>query len=257
MSMRVRSADVFQGVKNMMNPFSTGYRFILGYIETRRFVSLKEAIHRLREEGKIEEEKKLILDGQSRWIENAAPKLGMTFEVHGEENIPDHGPFMIYSNHQGFADIPATLWLMKDRYQLGYVAKDEWRKYPTLRDVVETTRSIFLVRDNPKEAIKALSEAKELLDQGFNLVIFPEGHRSQGHQMGEFKAGAFKFAEKAKVPILPITIDGSYKLFEEKGSYQPCHIKITVHPLVHIEEMDKHEQKEAQAAIEETIRSAL
>ena len=55
----------------------------------------------------------------------------------------------------------------------------------------------------------------------------------------------------------PATIDGSYKLFEEKGSYQPCHIKITVHPLVHIEEMDKHEQKEAQAAIEATIRSAL
>ena len=241
----------------MMNPFSTGYRFILGYIETRRFVSLKEAIYQLRKEGKIEEEKKLILDGQSRWIENAAPKLGMTFEVHGEENIPDHGPFMIYSNHQGFADIPATLWLMKDRFQLGYVAKEEWRKYPTLRDVVESTRSIFLVRENPKEAIKALSEAKELLDQGFNLVIFPEGHRSKRHQMGEFKAGAFKFAEKAKVPILPITIDGSYKLFEEKGSYQPCHIKITVHPLVHIEEMDKHEQKEAQAQIEETIRSAL
>ena len=146
----------------MMNPFSTGYRFILRYIETRRFVSLKEAIHRLRKEGKIEEEKKLILDGQSRWIEDTAPKLGMTFEVHGEENIPDHGPFMIYSNHQGFADIPATLWLMKDRYQLGYVAKEEWKKYPTLKDVVESTRSIFLVRDNPKEAIKALKTGVEI-----------------------------------------------------------------------------------------------
>ena len=49
----------------MMNPFSTGYRFILGYIETRRFVSLKEAIYQLRKEGKIEEEKKLILDDRN------------------------------------------------------------------------------------------------------------------------------------------------------------------------------------------------
>jgi 1-acyl-sn-glycerol-3-phosphate acyltransferase len=242
-----------------MNIFKTGPRFIRGYIETMRFTSLKKKLNKLREAGDIEGEKELIRFGQKRWVEAMTPVLGLTYEVKGEENVPspEDGPFMIYSNHQGFADIPATLWLMKDRFQLGYVAKEEWRKYPTLRDVVESTRSIFLVRDNPKEAIKALSEAKELLDQGFNLVIFPEGHRSKGHQMGEFKAGAFKFAEKAKVPILPITIDGSYKLFEEKGSYQPCHIKITVHPLVHIEEMDKHEQKEAQAQIEETIRGAL
>ena len=241
----------------MMNPFTTGYRFIRGYIETRIFTSLRPAMEELRREGKIKEEQQLILDGQSRWIENASPKLGLTFEVRGEENIPEHGPFMIYSNHQGFADIPATLWLMKNRYQLGYVVKDEWRKFPIFRNVVDCTRSIFLVRNNPKEAIKALGEAKELLDQGFNLVIFPEGHRSKGHRMGEFKAGAFKFAEKAKVPILPITVDGSYKFFEEKGTYQPAHIKITCHPLVHIEEMDRHEQKAAQAVIEETIRSAL
>ena len=75
--------------------------------------------------------------------------------------------------------------------------------------------------------------------------------------MAEFKGGAFKFAEKAKVPILPVTLDGGYKLLEEKGTYQPAHVKITVHPLVHIEEMDKHQQKEAAAEIEATIRSAL
>ena len=44
---------------------------------------------------------------------------------------------------------------------------------------------------------------------------------------------------------------------EKDGSWKPAHIKITAHPLVHIEKMDKHEQKEAQAAIEATIRSAL
>ena len=89
------------------------------------------------------------------------------------------------------------------------------------------------------------------------MVIFPEGTRSQRHEMGEFKAGAFKFAEKGKVPILPITVDGGYKLFEEKKTWQPAHVKITVHPLVHIEQMSKHEQKEAALQIEQTIRSAL
>jgi 1-acyl-sn-glycerol-3-phosphate acyltransferase len=105
--------------------------------------------------------------------------------------------------------------------------------------------------------VRALGEAKKVLDQGFNMIIFPEGTRSKGHQMGEFKAGAFKFAEKAKVPILPVTIDGSYKLFEEKGTYQPCHIKVTIHPLVHIEKMSREEQHQAQKDIEAEIRAAL
>lgn len=242
-----------------MNIFKTGPKFIQGYLETKKYVALKDEIQKLRDAGDIEGEKALIQFGQKRWVENISKKYKITYDMTGEENIPapEDGPFMIYSNHQGFADIAATLWIMKDHGMLGYVAKEEWRKYGILRDVIEYTRSIFLVRNNPKEAVRALSEAKKILSMGFNMIIFPEGTRSKGHEMGEFKAGAFKFAEKAKVPILPVTIDGSYKLFEEIGSYQPCHIKITIHPLVHIEKMDREQQHEAAKQIEATIRGAL
>ena len=89
------------------------------------------------------------------------------------------------------------------------------------------------------------------------MAIFPEGTRSKGHEMGDFKHGAFKFAEKANAPILPVTLDGGYKLFEEKGTYQPCNIKITIHPVVHLEEMDKKHQKEVPQQVEDTIKSAL
>ena len=242
-----------------MNVFKTGPRFIKGYIETKRFTSIKKQIMKLREAGDIEGEKELIRVSQKRWVEALTKILGLTYEVHGEENIPapEDGPFMIYSNHQSFADICATLWLMKDHGMMGYVSKEEWRKYPILADVVDCSRSVFLIRHNPREAVKTLGEAKKNLDLGFNLLIFPEGTRSKSHEMGEFKSGAFKFAEKAKVPILPVTIDGTYHFFEEKGTWNPAHIKITAHPLVHIENMDKHEQKAAQAEIEATIRGAL
>lgn len=242
-----------------MNVFKTGPRFIRGYIETKRFTSLKKKLMELRDKGDIQAEKDLIHFGQKRWLETMSPVLGLTYEVCGEENIPapEDGPFMIYSNHQSFADIPATLRLMRDHGMMGYVSKEEWKKYPILDDVVTCSRSVYLVRNNPKEAVKALGEAKKMLDKGFNLCIFPEGTRSKKHEMGEFKAGAFKFAEKAKVPILPVTIDGTYHFFEEDGSWKPAHIKITAHPLVHIEEMDREHQHEAQKQIEATIRAAL
>ena len=240
-----------------MNILKTGPKFIQCFIQTKKLIAHKPEILELREKGDLEGEKEAIRKAQKEWVEGASKILKLTFEVIGWENIPDTAPFMVYSNHQSYSDIAATLWIMKDRYPMSYVAKEEWRKYSTLRDAIELSRSIYLVRNNPKEAIRALGDARELLDLGFPLLIFPEGTRSKRHEMGEFKAGAFKFAEKAKVPILPVTVDGGYHFFEETGSYQPAHIKVTIHPLVHIEDMDKHEQKEAQANIEKMIRGAL
>ena len=240
-----------------MNPFTTLPKFWYVYVGASRYNKNIPEFEKMRAEGRFEDEWKLINKGQREFIEWVSLRLGLTYEVIGEENIPDNYPFMVYCNHQGFADIFATLWLFKDHCQIGYVSKDEWRKIKTLNDAILYTRSIFLVRGSGREAVKAINEAKEVLDLGFNLVIFPEGTRSQRHEMGEFKPGAFKFAEKAKVPILPVTLDGSYHLFEEKHTYQPTHIKITVHPLVHIEQMSKADQKKAAAEIEETVRSAL
>lgn len=241
----------------MFNPFTSIPKLIAFYTAANSYSKYIPEILKLREAGDTEGEREVIRKGQKAVIERMAPSLGLTFEVIGEENIPADGTYMVYSNHQSYADILAMIHLFKDHRQMGYVAKEEWRKIKVLRNAIEYTRSIFLVRGDSREAIKSIREVSELLKQGFALVIFPEGTRSQCHEMGEFKAGAFKFAEKGKVPILPVTLDGGYKLYEEKKTWQPAHVRITVHPLVHIEEMSKHEQKEAAAQIEATIRSAL
>lgn len=240
-----------------MNPFTSLPKLWDVYIGARKFNRHIPELKRLRAAGDLEGEREEIRKGQKDAIDHIAPRLRLEFEVTGEENIPDEGAFMVYANHQSYADILAMIYLFKDRCQMGYVAKDEWRRIRPLANAIEYTRSIFLVRGDSREAVRSLKEVAELLKQGFCLTIFPEGTRSQSHEMGEFKAGAFKFAEKGKVPILPVTVDGGYKLFEEKGTYQPATIRITVHPLVHIENMSKAEQKEAAAEIEKTIRSAL
>ena len=242
----------------MLNPFTSVPKLLHFYFDANSYGKSIPEIKRLREAGDIEGEKKAIQQAQKGVIDRLAPHLGLTFEVTGEENIPDDDTtYMVYANHQSFADVFAMMWLFSRHRQMGYVAKEEWRKYKVLYNAVEYTRSVFLKRGDSRDAVRSIKEVSDLLKQGFALVIFPEGTRSQRHEMGEFKAGAFKFAEKGKVPILPITVDGGYKLFEEKKTYQPAHVKITVHPLVHIEEMSKAEQKEAAHQIEATIRSAL
>lgn len=239
-----------------MNPFTTVPKFLKGYVAAKKYNSMGPEFEKLRAEERYEDERALIRKGQKEFSETISDKLKVNIEVTGEENIPDV-PFMLYSNHQSFADIPAICYALRNHCQIGFVSKAEWKKYKILRDAINYTRSVFLDRGNPREAVKVIGETKDLLDKGFNMAIFPEGTRSKGHEMGDFKHGAFKFAEKAKVPILPVTLDGGYKLFEEKGTYQPCSIKITIHPVVHLEEMDKQQQKEVPQQVEDTIKSAL
>ncbi|HHW94776.1 MAG TPA: 1-acyl-sn-glycerol-3-phosphate acyltransferase [Mogibacterium sp.] len=240
-----------------MNPFKTIPALFTVYLEARKYVANISAFKKLRSEGKIEEERALILQGEKRWIEAVSAKLNLTYEIKGEENIPEQGPVMIYSNHQSFADIFSALYLMRNHFQIGFVAKSEWKKIKILADAIEYTRSVFLVRDSGREAIRSIQQASDYLKLGFSLLIYPEGTRSKSGKMGDFKAGAFKFAQKGKVPILPITVDGGYKMFEEKGTFQPCNIKITVHPLVPFDKMNRKEQAEAAIQIEESIKSAL
>ncbi|MBR2674384.1 MAG: 1-acyl-sn-glycerol-3-phosphate acyltransferase [Mogibacterium sp.] len=240
-----------------MNPFTTIPKFIQGYNAARAYNSKWIKFERLRSAKDIAGEREAIRLGQLKFAETIADKLNINIDISGEEHIPTDRPFMLYSNHQSFADIPCLCYAVCRKCQLGFISKSEWSKYQIMRDAVNYTRSVFIDRGNPREAMRAVAKVKELLDMGFNLAIFPEGTRSKCHDMREFKPGAFKFAEKGKVPVLPVTIDGGYKLYEEKGSYQPCTVKIVFHPLVHLEDMDKHQQKEAAVEIEQTIKSAL
>lgn len=241
-----------------MNPFITGPALFKVFGTAKKFINHKAEFEKLREAGNVAAERDLICKYSGEWATETSRKLNIKYEIEGEENIPEKGPIMVYANHQGLADILAILYLFRNHFQIGFISKDEWRKVKPLAEGIEYTRSVFLVREDPREAIKAIGEASELLANGFSLAIFPEGTRSQNHEMGEFKPGSFKFAEKGKVPILPITLDGSYKIFEETGNFKKDQtINITVHPLIKLDGLSKSELREVATITENTIRSGL
>ena len=241
-----------------MNIFKTAPALLKVLGTAKKYNDHIPEFRRLRESGDVDAERELIFKASGEWAEATSKKLNVRYEIEGEENIPESDPIMVYANHQGLADILAIYYLFRNHFQIGFISKDEWRKLPPLANAIEYTRSVFLVREDPREALRVIGSASELLANGFSLAIFPEGTRSKQHEMASFKPGSFKFAEKGNVPILPITLDGSYKMFEETGSFKPGQtIKIKVHPLVHIEKMDRHQQKEAAVEIENIIKKGL
>ena len=82
-----------------------------------------------------------------------------------------------------------------------------------------------------------------MLEQGKSMVVFPEGTRSRGDQMNEFKAGAFRMACKAGAPVVPVAIDGSYKIMEANHNLmKPAHVTITILPPIETAGMDRAAQ---------------
>ena len=79
----------------MMNPFKSIPAGLAILSEINRFNKMAPQFEALRKEGKFEEERALILEGTGRFADTVSRKIGITFDIHGEENIPDHGPMLI------------------------------------------------------------------------------------------------------------------------------------------------------------------
>ena len=157
---------------------------------------------------------------------------GVKIDRSGEENLLDT-PALYVGNHQGLADIfIAISWLGPLK---SILAKKEASKIPVVRLWMKTFDCIFIDRSNPREGLKAINRAAELLESGRSVVIFPEGTRSRGPEMGEFKSGAFKAAIKAGVPVVPFAIDDSYSRYDADHRVHPGTVKLKILPAVEVQ----------------------
>ncbi|KYH28506.1 MULTISPECIES: lysophospholipid acyltransferase family protein [Clostridium] len=204
-------------------------------------LTLDRKYKNLKKRGKEEEAEKFLHDTVFYWANKVLKKAGVKIEVKGLENVPEEACCFV-SNHQGNFDILAILASIDK--PMGFIAKKEMAKVPFISRWMKNIRCVFMDRENPREALKAINQGAENLRSGYSMVIFPEGTRSKSHNIGEFKKGSLKMAIKAKVPIVPITIDGSYKIFEEhNGWLRKGEIKLTVGKPLYLDKLTSEEQK--------------
>ena len=181
---------------------------------------------------------------------------GSTTEVIGLENIPKESAALFVSNHQGHLDYAVLLgYIDKPK---GFIALHGAKNIPIVREWMMDIDCIFLDRVNIKRAVESINRGVELLKNGWSMVIFPEGRRSQSSSIAPFKAGGFKLATKAKVPIVPVTIDGTYKIIEANNNFiVPAHVRLTIHPMLETANLKSEEIKSLPAKVGKIIASAL
>ncbi len=146
---------------------------------------------------------------------------GFNVEVKGEEH-PQTQMFLI--NHQSDLDIE-VMELITDK-DLAWVAKKELFEVPFFGLAMKLPEHIPVERQNKKSLLKLLKDAKDRLDKGKTLAIFPEGTRSRSDKMLPFKNGAKLIADKYKLRVQPVVLIGTVKCYDIKNfTYNPRTIK--------------------------------
>ena len=175
--------------------------------------------------------------------------------VEGLENIPKDRAVVFVCNHQGDFDVPVTMVHLGNPPAM--VSKIEVKKIPLVRTWMDLLDCIFIDRKDPRQAIAAMRDAGSILEAGRNIVVFPEGTRSKGDGMNEFKHGVFKIPCAAGAPIVPVVIDGTYKVFESNHNLIcPAKVNLTVLPAIETAGMDRLTQKALPEQVHDIIAKA-
>jgi len=145
----------------------------------------------------------------SLWAAKTGYRLaGIRVRAVGRERL-DGRAYLYMSNHVSNLDPPIITSLLDRRISI--ITKQELFKIPLFGRAMRATGFVPIDRSNRRSAIEGIREAAHVLQTGMGMLVFPEGTRSRNGKLLPFKKGSFHLAMEAGVPVVPITIVGSYE----------------------------------------------
>lgn len=229
------------------------FSFLFGYlpvsaINLKKFIKQKPYLS-------TQEYDQLIHTEPQKWASGIMKRTNSSVTIIGTEKLPD-GPVLFVSNHEGNFDIPTLLSTIPKPF--GFISKKEVNKFPIIPLYMEEMNCVFLDRTDRRSALKSISDTVERLKDGHSILIFPEGTRSKGQGIGEFKAGFMRIAKDAGVPIVPIAIQGTADIMEKNNNkVKPATVTVQILDLVENQSLKEMKTKEAITMIHQQIANAL
>jgi 1-acyl-sn-glycerol-3-phosphate acyltransferase len=149
--------------------------------------------------------------------------------LRGAENIPRDRPVVIVSNHQSLGDV---LVLFHLPMQFKWVSKASVFRVPLVGWFMHHAGYIALQRNDRRSIVACMKKARDYLQEGLSVLLFPEGTRSLDGTVGPFKNGAFSLAVQTGADILPVTLHGTGHILPRDGwRFNPAKsIGVTVDP---------------------------
>ena len=134
--------------------------------------------------------------------------LFLPVKIEGREHLDPKQSYVFVSNHQGAFDIFLIYGFLGRNFK--WMMKKAIRKIPLIGLACEKAHHIFVDKSGASKIKKTYDTARETLQEGMSVVVFPEGARSFTGHMGKFRRGAFMLADELQLPVSPLTINGSF-----------------------------------------------
>ena len=144
------------------------------------------------------------------WCRLVAWTIFARIRVSGVEHVQRGRPYVYMANHASLIDTPALFAYLP--YQFRIMAKKSLFNVPFMGWHLRTAGPFPIDHGTPRKIATSLRRVIEGVRNGRSLAVFPEGKRTDDGQLQKFEPGAFKIALRAGVPIVPVTIRGTFAL---------------------------------------------
>ena len=153
-----------------------------------------------------------------RWWGKAIIRLLLLpVKVEGREKLEKNKSYFFVANHQGAFDIFLIYGFLGRNFK--WMMKYQILKIPFVGQACKASRQIIIDKRGPKRIKDSYDKAREVLKDGISLVVFPEGARSFTGHMGKFTRGAFMLADELQLPVVPLTINGSFNVLPRTNDW--------------------------------------
>ena len=168
------------------------------------------------------------------WSKIIVRSLFLPIKVEGRENINDNESYVFVSNHQGAFDIFLIYGYLNKNFK--WLMKYQLFKIPFLGASCRACRHIPVDKRSPRKIKETYDTAREFLKHGMSVVLFPEGARTFTGHMAHFKKGAFALADELQLPVVPLTINGSFDILPRMKGFNFINwhpLTLTIHQAIY------------------------
>ncbi len=154
---------------------------------------------------------------------------GVRVQSVGLDKLDSARTYIFMSNHVSNLDPPIITPLIPKRTSV--LVKKELFSFPILGRAMRMGSMVPVDRGNRGAGIESVRIAKQVVQQGLNMSIYVEGHRSFDGKLLPFKKGPFYLAMECGVPVVPVTITGTHDIMP-KGRFaiKPGTATVIFHP---------------------------
>jgi 1-acyl-sn-glycerol-3-phosphate acyltransferase len=145
------------------------------------------------------------------WARTITRAFLLPVKVEGRENLEPNQSYVFVSNHQGAFDIFLIYGFLSRNFK--WMMKHQINKIPFVGYACRKSHQIMVDKRGVGKVRHTYEAARQILETGnCSVVVFPEGARSFTGHMAKFRKGAFALADELQLPVVPLTINGSFDI---------------------------------------------